>query len=41
MMHNKTMVVDGMFSVVGSINLDARSMYPTIDSLAGIFVHAA
>jgi cardiolipin synthase len=26
MMHNKTMVVDGMFSVVGSINLDARSM---------------
>jgi cardiolipin synthase len=26
MMHNKTMVVDGIFSVVGSINLDSRSM---------------
>jgi cardiolipin synthase len=26
MLHNKTMVVDGLFSVVGSINLDARSM---------------
>lgn len=26
MIHNKTMVVDGIFSVIGSINLDARSM---------------
>lgn len=26
MMHNKTMVVDGIFSVIGSINLDALSM---------------
>jgi len=26
MLHNKTMVVDGIFSVIGSINLDNRSM---------------
>jgi cardiolipin synthase len=26
MMHNKTMVVDGVFSTIGSINFDARSM---------------
>ena len=26
MMHNKTMVVDGIFSTIGSINFDARSM---------------
>jgi cardiolipin synthase len=26
MFHNKTMVVDGIFSTIGSINFDARSM---------------
>jgi cardiolipin synthase len=26
MMHNKTAVVDGLFSTIGSINFDARSM---------------
>jgi cardiolipin synthase len=26
MMHNKTMVVDGVFSTIGSINFDSRSM---------------
>jgi cardiolipin synthase len=26
MLHNKTMVVDGLFSTIGSINFDARSM---------------
>ncbi|MDQ2870719.1 MAG: cardiolipin synthase [Acidobacteriota bacterium] len=26
MMHNKTMVVDGLYSTIGSINFDARSM---------------
>ena len=26
MLHNKTMVVDGIFSTIGSINFDARSM---------------
>ncbi len=26
MMHNKTMVVDGLYSIIGSINFDARSM---------------
>ncbi|HEX6904091.1 MAG TPA: cardiolipin synthase [Thermoanaerobaculia bacterium] len=27
MMHNKDSVIDGLFSIVGSINFDARSMY--------------
>ncbi len=27
MMHNKTMVVDGVFSTIGSINFDTRSMH--------------
>ena len=27
MMHNKDSVVDGIFSIIGSINFDARSMY--------------
>jgi cardiolipin synthase len=27
MMHNKDAVIDGIFSVIGSINFDARSMY--------------
>jgi cardiolipin synthase len=27
MMHNKDSVIDGVFSVIGSINFDARSMY--------------
>ena len=26
MIHNKTMVVDGLYSTIGSINFDARSM---------------
>jgi len=26
MMHSKTLVVDGLFSTIGSINLDTRSM---------------
>jgi cardiolipin synthase len=35
MLHNKTMVVDGVFSTIGSINFDARSMsYNAEDSLA-------
>ena len=27
MIHSKTLVVDDMFSTIGSINFDARSMY--------------
>ncbi|HEY9420685.1 MAG TPA: phospholipase D-like domain-containing protein, partial [Thermoanaerobaculia bacterium] len=27
MMHNKDSVIDGIFSTIGSINFDARSMY--------------
>lgn len=26
MMHNKTLVIDGIYSTIGSINFDARSM---------------
>ncbi len=35
MMHNKDAVIDGIFSTIGSINFDARSMYENAeDSLA-------
>ncbi len=35
MMHNKDSVIDGIFSIIGSINFDARSMYENAeDSLA-------
>jgi len=40
MLHSKAMVVDGLHSVVGSCNLDPRSLYTNLEFLAVIRSHA-
>ncbi|HYR46641.1 MAG TPA: phospholipase D-like domain-containing protein [Thermoanaerobaculia bacterium] len=40
MMHNKTMVVDGMFSTIGSINFDTRSMNRNAEESLAFYEHA-
>jgi cardiolipin synthase A/B len=40
MIHNKTMVIDGVYSVVGSINFDARSMNRNAEESIAIYDRA-
>jgi cardiolipin synthase len=37
MMHKKTMVVDGIYSIIGSINLDSRSMNKNAEASLGFY----
>jgi len=40
MMHNKTMVVDGVFSTIGSINFDTRSMNRNAEESLAFYDHS-
>jgi cardiolipin synthase len=37
MLHNKTVVVDGIFSTIGSINFDARSMFKNAEESLAVY----